>query len=426
MKKVLSVLLAAVMLLTVAVPVFAADAEGVCNVTFKAPGAGLITTDPAGNDIGVPYYFVKSENGFPCFEEDPDGIYYEAKDGRYYTRDQLIESTIAPDAKTYSPVTFGVNSQIAMNKGETFTFMVRTNEAYNAATAAVYINGAVATPNDVGEYAVYLDKDNYEIKVNDGALLRSHFNVVLASGTGYSVRMPQGENYHVAYYGDSFRFRIRLVSGYSDADMKVTLVRGNNPLSEFLGDDADLLSKIAGPSETLVSDGVDSEGCRTYTINNITSDCKIMVSGVREQKKANILTYLKRILKMILDVFKIDTSFLGLDDVVGLTYYTVNINENVPAGTDLDYIMITGTTDPFKMNQFNVMSGESVTIDFVTYDENVKNKLKVTWNIGDRSVTSYNNTWTANLNRATGKVYYSTTFMIDNINAATNVNISVN
>ena len=256
------------------------------------------------------------------------------------------------------------------------------------------------------------------------ALQKNSYNVVLTSGTGYSVRMPQNENYHVAYYGEDFRFRVRIVSGYSDADMKVTVMRGDSGLEEFLGDDADLLGKIDGRSETLVSDGVDSDGCRLYTIKNITSNCKVSVSGVREKKKADILSYLKRILKMILDVFKIDTSFLGLDDVIGLTYYTVNINENLPAGTDLDYIMVTGTTDPFKMNQFNVMSGESVTIDFVTYDPAVRDSLRVTWDPGNPGGT-YRNVWTAKLNRSTGKVYYTTTFMIDNITSTTNINVSL-
>ena len=143
-----------------------------------------------------------------------------------------------------------------------------------------------------------------------------------------------------------------------------------------------------------------------------------------ETKKNDILTYFKRIIKMILDVFKIDTSFLGLDDVIGLTYYTVNINENLPAGTDLDYIMVTGTTDPFKMNQFNVMSGESVTIDFVTYDPAVRDSLRVTWDPGNPGGT-YRNVWTAKLNRSTGKVYYTTTFMIDNITSTTNINVSL-
>ncbi len=421
MKKVLSAVLAAVMLLCVAIPVFAEG--GSYNVTFQAPGAGLITSHD-GKDLGPAYYFVKCEGDHACFEEDPNGIYYEANDGNYYTRDQLIENTIPADAKTYSPVVLPVNSQVAYTAGSTLAFRVFTNEAYNPATVTVRINGAVASRDEMGIYRAAVNGD-LDVTVDEGALLRSRFNVVLTSSEGYSVRMPQGENYHLAYYGDSFRFRVRVASGYSDANMKVTLVRGSSQLAEFLGEDADILSRFTGASETLYSDGVDSDGCRTYTINNITSDCKISVSGVRETKKATVLTYLKRILKMILDVFHIDTSFLGLDEVIGLTYYSVNVNNNVPADADLDYFMVTGVEDPFKMDMFNVMSGEGVTIEFKTYDVNVKDRLVVTWSIGDRTVTGYANTWTAVLNQSTGKTYYKTTFMIDNINANTNVNISL-
>ncbi len=416
MKKVFSVLLAAVMLLGVAVPAFAA---GGFTATFTAPS----NLPYSGGDFGPAYSFVKTENGVPCFEEDPNGKYYEAKDGNYYTRDQLIESTIPADAKTYSPVLFATGTPVELEIGSTLSFKVLTNSAYNEATAVVYVNGEVAAKNDIGEYTIYVDR-NLNIEVKEGVLETNHYSVVLTSGEGYSVKTLKGENYRVVYYGGEFKFRVKLVSGFSDADMSVSVVRGSNSLAEFLGDDADLLSRIDGSSEKLVSDGVDAEGCRTYTIKNITSNCKVIVSGVREKKKADVLSYLKRILKMILDIFHIDTSFLGLDSPISLTYYTVNISENVPAGTDLDYIMVTGTTDPFKMNQFNVMSGESVTIDFVTYDESVKDRLFVTWDPGNTGGT-YSNTWKANLNRATGKVYWSTTFMIDNISSTTNVGISL-
>ncbi len=420
MKKVLSIVLAALMLLSLAVPAFAED--GTYNVRFQAPSGSLIANHD-GKDLGPAYRFIESQDGYPVFEEDENGIYYLATDGRYYTRDQLVESTIAPDAKTYSPVFFETNTDVPISAGSNLSFVVETNEAYNPASVRVYINGVLATKNDVGEYVVYADRD-FTVRVDENALERSHFNVVLTSGTGYSIKTVQGENYHVAYYGDSFRFRIKLASGYSDADMKVTLVRGKNPLSEFLGDDVDLLAKVDGSSETLVSDGVDSDGCRTYTIPNITSDCKISVSGVRENKKADILTYFKRIIKMILDVFHIDTSFLGLSDVINLSYYTVNIDDSGLAGTDFDYVLVTGTEDAFKMNQFNVMGGASVTIELVTYNPDLCNRLKVTWEPGNPNGT-YGNVWTASLNRANNKVYYSTTFMIDNIKENTNVRLTI-
>ena len=284
MKKVLSIILAALMLLTAAIPVFADDST--YTATFKSASASL----PYTAEFGPAYYFVKTENGVPLFEEDPNGLYYLANDGGYHTREELIEDTIPADATTYSPVRFATDTPITLESNTNLSFIVQTNEVYNVATAAVYINGVLASKNEKGEYVVYVDRD-FNIEVKEGSsLLRNHYNVVLTSGEGYSVRTLQGENYRVAYYGDSFRFRVRIASGYSDADMKVTLIRGENDLAQFLGDDADLLSRISGDAETLSSDGVDAEGCRTYTINNITSNCKIIVSGVREKKKADIET----------------------------------------------------------------------------------------------------------------------------------------
>ena len=429
MKKALSILLAAVMLFTVALPAFAE--EGSRTATFQAPSAGLITTNPDGQDIGPAYYFVKTENGRPTFVEDPNGKYYLANDGYYHTEDELID--IPAGAKTYSPETYATGVAHPITSGTDLSFMVFTNEAYNAASAYVYINGVKATMNDVGEYVVYVDRD-FNISVKDDALTLNMYSVILTSGKGYSVKTLQGQNYAAVPYGGEFRFRVKLANGYSDADLSVSVTRGTSDLAEFLGEDADLLNKVMN-SEKLVSDGVDSEGCRTYTIRNITSECKVSVSGVRENKKADILTYFKRIIKMILDVFHIDTSFVGLD-VIDLSYYTVNIDDSGIGTADLDYTMVTGTVDPFKMTQFNVMAGESVTIEFVTYDESIvrysdiygapghDQRLRVTWTGGNEGGT-YGNVWIAHINRATGKTYYTTTFMIDNITATTNVTVSV-
>lgn len=417
MKKTLSIFLAALMIFSLALPAFA---EGEHTVTFQGPSASLLTRNPDGEDIGPAYYFAKTENGRPAFEPDPDGKYYLANDGYYHTPDEL---TNTPEElatmETYSPVVFATGSPVSINSGENLSFMLFTNEAYNPATAYVYINGVKAEKNEVGEYVVLADKD-LNVRVDENALGKSMFNVILTSGEGYSIKTLQGQNYRMVPYGESFSFRVKIAKGYSDANLSVTVARGTNELAEFLGEDADLLNRIMS-TEKPVSNGVDSDGCRTYTIEKITADCKVTASGVREAKKADILTYLKRILKMILDVFHIDTSFLGLD-VINLNYYTVNIDDGGISTDTLDYTMITGTTDPFKMNQFNVMGGEGVTIEFVTYDETVPDRLRVTWDPGNTGGT-YSNVWTAKLNRSTGKTYYTTTFMIDNINATTNVAI---
>ena len=91
MKKALSILLAAVMVFAIALPAFA---EGEHTVTFTGPSSGLITQNPAGEDIGTPYYFVKTKDGRACFVEDPNGIYYYANDGYYHTADELVEKIV--------------------------------------------------------------------------------------------------------------------------------------------------------------------------------------------------------------------------------------------------------------------------------------------------------------------------------------------
>ena len=455
MKKILSVLLAAVMTFTVMLPVFA-EGETTYVATFIGPSGDLISVSPDGRDIGTPYYFVRTENGEKRFVEDENGIYYLATDGKYYTRDQLVESSIAPDAKTYSPEILDPETSYAIDSGSTLSFVVETNEAYNAATALVIINGVIATKNSLGEYSVYVDRD-FTIRVKESELQKTQFNVALQSGDGYRVQTLKGQNYKAVSYGEDFSFRVKINRGYSDADLSVKATRGSIGLEEFLGEDAEMLNQFLGNTETLVSNGVDADGCRTYTIKTITSDCKVSVSGVREQKKATALDWIKRILKMILDILGIDTGFLGID-VIDLDYYTVyiddsNLYEKNDDGTyrldehnnkilkdgvkDIDYMLLTGVEDEFRMEQFNVMGGDSVTIEFVTYDPSVvrysdiygtgddTQKLHVTWTTGGVTYDNYQNVWTAKLNRSTGKTYYVTTFIVDNIKDTTTISTSL-
>jgi len=193
MKKVLSVILAAVMMFTVMLPAFADEAESYI-ATFTGPSNDLVTTNPEGEYIGVPYYFVKTENGKISYVEDPDGIYYLGSDGNYYTKDRFIDGTFDPNSTPYSPEVFSPDSAYVLEAGSTLSFSVGTNEAYNAATANVYINGVLATKNSIGEYSVYVDRD-FTISVKESVLQKSTFNVVLTSGDGYRVRTLKNENY---------------------------------------------------------------------------------------------------------------------------------------------------------------------------------------------------------------------------------------
>ena len=210
MKKTISILLALLMAFTVLVPAFAE--EGGRTVTFVGPSSSLLTKNPAGEDIGEPYYFVKTVDGKPSFVEDPNGIYYLANDGYYHTAKELLETPEElAGMPTYSPEKFAVNTPVSITSGENLSFMVMTNEAYNAATANVYINDVKAETNEVGEYVVYVDRD-FTVRVNENDMLKTYFNVILTSGKGYSVKTLQGQNYAMVPYGGSFSFRVKIAN----------------------------------------------------------------------------------------------------------------------------------------------------------------------------------------------------------------------
>lgn len=434
MKKICSLVLAILMISLISVPAFAAD--GSFTVTFTAPSEALTQAsneiyanakpDAENPDPGVPYYFVQSVDGKVVYVEGADGVSV--------------------------PKRFEFDEGISVNEGEFLSFKVFTNEVYNAATASVYVNGQALSPDSRGEYRLYADR-NLTVRVNEDTLMRSHFSVKLVSGEGYSVKPLKGESARFALYGDTYKFRVKIGSGYSDADLKVILIRGTNELAEILGDDLDSLSTIfnLGNAEVLFSDGIDSEGCRTYTIKNVTGDCKVLVTGVRSTQTQSILTFLKRVIKMILDIFGIDSSFLGLAEMVA--YYDVTIDDNALNGIDADYILLSGIFDEFKptirveaevedpdeeepveenaeeedpitYGYFTVMSGESVTIRLTTKDKALTSTLGVQWKVEGRDeVTQYSTGWVASYDTATGYVYYSATFVVDSINAPTHITI---
>ncbi len=207
MKKTLSVLIAVLMIALTMVPVVMA--EGTYNVTFT-PSSGTL------NNYGLTeesFYFVQSTEGKMTFVEDPNGKYYLANDGNYYTADRIAFDPSDPDPShrtTYSPVRY--EGTVSFNEGETVSFKVLTNAVYNAASVALSVNGSRIYPDTNGEYKVLADK-NLTVTVNESALMRNHFSVKLTSGEGYSVKNVQGESAHFALYGDPFKFRIRIGSG---------------------------------------------------------------------------------------------------------------------------------------------------------------------------------------------------------------------
>ena len=426
MKKFLSVFLAALMVACLFTPALAAGQT--YNVTFTGPSAVL------GEDA---YSYYKRANGeFTEFEEDPEGLWgYYSEDGQYYYLDDLTSKSReifdnaapgTPESVRYMPAKCQ-NGPVAANS--TVSFILVTSEVYDATTAIVLCNGEIVAPNNSGEYAVTADRDLVfsvqEFDENNAPLLlRNHFIVALTSGDGYAAKPLQGENNKAVYYGDDFSFRVKITKGFNGDNMKVKVIRGENFLSEFLGEDADLLSSVIGDAETLSSTGVDSDGYRTYKIKNVTSPCKVLISGVNKDSSSGILAMLKRILRLLLSLLGINLDSMLGEDKNPLAAYTVTINEDINASG------VTYTSNPeFKYNaetgnvDTEVLSGECVTIVVTKTREN--QNVNVTWT-PNANEESYDVHWEAYYDLKTQKTTWKAVWYIDGISADTAITITAN
>lgn len=418
MKKALSVFLSMLMIMMCMVPAFAADGD-TQNDSSVNEGAEkhLVTfTEPSFAFEGG-YLYAVSVGGQIQYEPDPEGDYVFF-DGRYMLPSNIIHEEDVPDER-FSPVEYKGSIEVA--DGETIAFKIVTSEKYNVYTASVFINGEPAQLNAQDEYTVYVDRDlvinvaEYDDNGNE-ALLKNHFNVKLTSGDGYKVKTLKGQNYNVVYYGGEFYFRVQVSKGYSASGIKVSVYRGPAVLGGFLDEeDGDMLLGIMGGAETLQSYGIDEDGCRLYKIENITSDCKVMVSGVQEESSVGIMSFLKRILRLILNFLGIELDIL--DSMVA--YYTVSIDASEADGVTYD--VIRSSTDELTPSEFNITSGEGITI--VVTKKDPMQDVRVIWTPGNEMGT-YETNWVVDYNTMTGEVSYVAVFNIDNITADTRIIIS--
>lgn len=410
MKKTLSVFLAALMMLFCLVPGFAAEGENATgtkhHVTFVPPDTQYVDEDA--------FIFAKTVSGEIQYQPDPEGDYVFF-DNRYMLPSNIINPEDVPEER-FSPVEWDMNNEIAA--GETIAFKVITSEKYNVHTAAVFINGEPAYANAQDEYAVYVDGDITidvaEIDENgQEALLRNHFNVKLTSGDGYKVMTRKGDNYQVVYYGGDFYFRVKILSGYTASGIKVSVFRGNSVLGGFLDEeDGDMLLGVMGGTEALTSYGIDEDGCRLYKIENITTDCRILVSGVQEESSAGIMAFFKRIIKLLLDIFGIKLDIL--DSFIAT--YTVNIDSAESDG--VTYEVLRSSSDELAPNEFMVSAGDGVTI--VVRKQSLDQNVTVMWTPGNEFGT-YATDWVVDYDTMTGEVSYVAVYNIDNISADTQI-----
>ena len=422
MKKILSVFLASLLVALLLTPAFAAD--GTVNVTFRAPSAEY--------EGGYMYY--QSVNGeFVAFVEDPEGGYgYYSEDGCYYYIDDLTTNSRkvfdeaapgSPESVRYSPAPC---ENGAVETGSTVSFRVVTSEVYDISTVNVMCNGELLPQNANGEYAVTADRDLAFSVVerdenNQPILLRNHFTVKLASGEGYAAKPLKDTNNKVVYYGEDFEFRVKITKGYNGDNMKVRVIRGSNLLSEYIGE-ADMLSTVTGEAESLSSTGVDADGYRTYKIKNITSDCKVTISGVNKDSSSGILATLKRILRLLLNMLGINLGSLLGEDNNPLAAYTVSLDPNITASG------VTYKVSPeFTYNnntgkwETELLNGEGVTL--VVTKSNPDQNVRVIWTPGNEN-GDYTVNWQAYYDLSTQKTTYSAIYYIDNITANTAITIT--
>ena len=416
MKKAISIILSILCVFMTLAPAFAAEGDMTATENTEAQKFNVTFTAPS-KDFEGGYMFATSVDGEVQYVPDENGDYVFV-DGRYMLPSNIVFPEDIPEER-YSIVQWADFNEIPA--GETVTFKVLTSEKYNVLTATVFVNGTPLKMNAQDEYAVYVDRDiNISVGEYDEngqpALLRNHFNVTLTSGDEYKVLTLKDEYYHVSYYGDSFRFRVKVKSGYSATGMKVMVQRGPGFWDGIFEEgDLDSFAGLLGTAETLTSYGVDEDGCRLYEIENITTDCRIIVDGLQEEGNVGLMAMFKRIIRLILD-------FLGikLDILEDFTSYCNIKIDGAQASEGVTYEVIRSTTTDPAPSEFTVGTGDGITI--IVTKTSADQAVNVMWTPGNETGT-YQTEWIPSYDHITGKVTYSAVYNIDNITEDTVVTI---
>lgn len=428
MKKTLSVFLAVILTLMCAAPVFAAAPTQ--TVTFHGASADL-------DDLSISepaYYFVQYENGdIKGFHEDPtlapDEGYvwnnFEGADGKFYYYQNILfddDKAKFEGRPRYMPDQY--SGTVEIPDGEIFSFKVFTNAKYDIATVVVTVNGEILEPNENGEYSLIADR-TLDIRVRekfngDDILLRSRFSVTLVSGEGYSVKTRKNENNRDVFYGETFRFRVKVAKGYVGTNMKVKVIPANGELFEFLGEDADMFMQFLDKSDPLTCVGTDEDGCYLFETPAITQNVRIIVSEVREESKSGIMATLKRILRMILNLFGISAPFL--DDIVSFKNVTVDASSAEAQGITYEPAVKDGEVSP--TGTYSVMTGEGFSMKLIKKYEEQNVRVFVKRGSDAEAVeTEFPLQWTAHFNRSTGETRWTAVCFVNNVSEDTFIRV---
>ncbi len=417
MKKVLSVFLAALMAVLCFVPAFAAG--GSHSVNFSLPGAGVGAGAYSFVKCGGDGFYAEFEKtivddpmtqGYVYYieEEDRQGDPETETNGEYYLFDDIIfdDDKAMFDDTRYMPVCY--NAIETVEDGEQIVFRVITNEVYDVSSVVVEVNGEKLEPKPGGEYVVTVTGD-ITIGVRESVLLRNHYSIGLTSGDGYSVKTLKNENNRYVYYGDPYKFRVKVAKGYSATDMKVKAVPTGNDLSELLGEDADMFIGLLDKSDPLICVGTDEDGCYLYELDSVTENMKIVVSGVQKESASGILAILKRILRLILHAFGIDTDTIPfLSDIVGATY-EVTIDSQLDPSIKCD-ISVSADTDT-SGGVVTVMQNEGIMFTLTTKNP----EHDVTVYVDRAGAKPVSLVWTAQFNRYTAETTWTATYFVSSI-----------
>ena len=146
--------------------------------------------------------------------------------------------------------------------GTDLTFGVALAEQYNRSTVVVKYNGSVLTPDEGGVYTIKNVTQNItegDIVVEGVELNHYYITLPLETETGFTIIVGEGQNAKSVLSGTDFDFKFFLDPAYSNS----------NPVIKYSADGGDNYSVL-------------TEKDGKYTIENVLSDCIVVVEGVKK------------------------------------------------------------------------------------------------------------------------------------------------
>ncbi|MCR5041550.1 MAG: hypothetical protein K6C36_05535 [Clostridia bacterium] len=295
-----------------------------------------------------------------------------------------------------------------------YSFGIVVGAGYEAQTMFVIANYGgedhYLKKNSAGTYSVPTNQGDVTVRIDDSVLSRRTFLIPLTAGDGFTIQPynkndPSDPNYYATQYNGDFSFRLILKDDYSDANSVVIVQRANTG------------AEISTVDEILTAEGIDKDGNKIFTVHNVTTNILISVSLVMSNKMSNILTWFKRIIRLILSLFgvAIDNNFTET--------YTVKVVNNVP---EAQFEFISGVLEGHTTDAtVNVLSNTQVILK-VTVPQSLvtagDDLVTVTWTPGNEDGSAITGGWQINPG-AEDSTFYKL-FCISNITANTTITIT--